>query len=65
MADSSGKDTLLCGRDFTKQDLWVVKETVRRFPRLSQTELAHTICENLQWVAPNGNHKVESCRQLL
>lgn len=65
MADSSGKDTLLCGRDFTEQDLWVVKETVRRFPRLSQTELAHTICENLQWVAPNGNNKVDSCRLLL
>lgn len=66
MADISNNDSiLLFGRDFTAQDLWIVTETVRRFPRLSQTELAHTICENLQWVTPNGRNKIESCIQLL
>lgn len=64
--DAKIQDTiLLFGRDFTELDFWIVKETVRRFPRLSQTELAHTICENLQWFAPNGNNKVNSCMQLL
>ncbi|WP_028309560.1 DUF4338 domain-containing protein [Desulfitibacter alkalitolerans] len=57
--------TLLFGREFTTLDLWIVTETVHRFPNLSQTELANTICENLQWVAPNGRNKVESCIQLL
>ncbi|MBS4020883.1 MAG: DUF4338 domain-containing protein [Dethiobacter sp.] len=72
MTDTLNKDTskkhntiFLFGRDFTELDLWIVKETVRRFPRLSQKELAHTICENLQWFAPNGNNKVDSCVQLL
>jgi len=71
MTDVSKKDAkiqdtlLLFGRDFTELDLWIVKETVRRFPRLTQTELANTICENLQWFAPNGNNKVDSCMQLL
>ncbi|MBS4008401.1 MAG: DUF4338 domain-containing protein [Clostridium sp.] len=66
MADTSNKNTiLLFGRDFTELDLWIVKETVRRYPRLSQNELAHTICENLKWFAPNGNNKVDSCIQLL
>ncbi|MBS3947465.1 MAG: hypothetical protein KGZ57_04020, partial [Dethiobacter sp.] len=66
MSEASKKETiLLFGREFTEVDLWIVKEVVRRYPRLSQEELAHTICENLRWVAPNGNDKVESCRQLL
>jgi hypothetical protein len=66
MSDISNKDTvLLCGRDFTTQDLWVVTETARRFPKISLTELAHTICENLGWVTPNGRNKIESCIQLL
>jgi hypothetical protein len=66
MSDTLNNDTtLLFGRDFTEHDLWVVTETVRRFPKLSLTELAHTICENLGWVTPNGRNKVESCIQLL
>jgi hypothetical protein len=66
MAETSKQETiLLFGRDFTEEDLWIVKEIVRRYPRLSREELVHTICENLQWFAPNGNDKVESCRQLL
>jgi hypothetical protein len=63
--DRDNETILLFGRDFTALDLWVVTETVRRFPKLSQTELAHTICENLKWVAPNGRNKVASCLQLL
>jgi hypothetical protein len=66
MADTTSDETvLLFGRDFTALDLWIVTETVRRFPKLSQTELANTICENLKWVAPNGHNKVHSCIQLL
>ncbi|MBS4032662.1 MAG: DUF4338 domain-containing protein [Clostridiales bacterium] len=66
MAENKDNATvLLFGREFTALDLWIVTETVRRFPKLSRTELANTICENLQWVAPNGRNKVESCIQLL
>jgi hypothetical protein len=49
MAEDSDNETiLLFGRDFTALDLWIVTETVRRFPKLSQTELANTIYENLR-----------------
>lgn len=65
MSGTSNDIILLFGRDFTDEDLWIIKETVHRFPKLSQTELAHTICENLNWVTPNGRNKVESCIQLL
>lgn len=66
MDRTPNKDTiLLYGRDFTAQDLWIVTETVRRFPKLSRRELAQTLCENLSWVTPNGRNKIKSCMQLL
>lgn len=56
---------LLCGRKFTAQEIEDILETVRMFPLLSQQELGLTICENLNWVAPNGRYKIDACRQLL
>ncbi|MDK2897373.1 MAG: hypothetical protein PWP04_1493 [Candidatus Atribacteria bacterium] len=38
---------------------------VRMFPKLSRAELAKTICENLAWVTPTGQHKLDSCTKLL
>ena len=66
MADrSDGTTELLCGRMFTIQELQEIQDIIRLFPKLSQTELAKTICEMLSWVAPNGKYKLESCRELL
>ncbi|MEX1029767.1 MAG: DUF4338 domain-containing protein [Paenibacillaceae bacterium] len=66
MADHIETQTeLLCGRVFTQQELQEIQDIIRLFPRLSQTELAKTICEMLSWVAPNGKYKLESCRELL
>jgi len=66
MTDTSKNETiLLFGRYFTEEDFWVVKETIRRFPKLSRQELTNTICENLEWFAPNGKYKVDACRKLL
>lgn len=56
---------LICGRKFTTEEFQQIKEIIRLFPRLSQTELALTICETLSWFAPNGKYKLESCRELL
>ena len=56
---------LLCGREFTFQELEDIRETVRMFSSLSRKELAYTICEHLEWVSPNGRYKVEACGQLL
>lgn len=56
---------LLCGRIFTKQELEDIKYIVRQFPHLSRNELAKTICEGLDWVAPNGKYKKEACLGLL
>ena len=47
------------------EDLALIQGTVRQFRRLSRTELAATICENLPWKAPNGKLKIQACRLLL
>ena len=56
---------LLSGRYFTVQELNEIKEMVDMFPKLSLKELAKTICENLDWVTPAGQHKIDSCTKLL
>ncbi len=52
-------------REFTDGDLALVIDTVKRFGKLGFSEVIATICENLAWKAPNGQLKVNSCRQLL
>jgi len=64
MADAREETILMCGRDFTQEDLWVVRQTVRIFHRLSRHELAQTVCEHLEWVSPNGRNKLKSCLEL-
>ncbi len=58
-------DTTFSGRRFTREQLAQVQETTVRFPQLSRNELAHTLCEHLNWKTPNGKNKVESCLILL
>lgn len=57
--------TTFSGRRFTRNQLAQVQQTVQQFPNLSRSELAHTLCEHLNWKTPNGKNKVESCLTLL
>ena len=57
--------TTFSGRRFTRKQLAQVQETIERFPKLSRTELARTLCEHLNWKTLNGKDKVESCLTLL
>lgn len=59
------EEILLNGRIFLREELEHIQEVIRLFPRLSQKELAHTLCETLSWYGPNGKPKLESCRELL
>lgn len=59
------EEMLLNGRRFKREELEHIQEVIRLFPRLSQKELAHTLCETLSWYGPNGKPKLESCRELL
>lgn len=54
-----------CGRVLTASELNLVRQIIADFPRLSQAELAYTICELLDWRRPNGKLKNPECVEWL
>lgn len=54
-----------CGRTFTKQEIEEIAETVKAFPKLSQTTLTETLCEHLGWFTATGRYKKDACLKLL
>lgn len=59
------KSTTFCGKRFTRKQIATIQQTVHTFSALSRRELAHTICEHLQWHTPNGENKIQSCLSTL
>ena len=53
------------GRIFSSEDISLIESTVLLYPRLSQRELASTICELIGWVTPNGKPKYVQCMKFL
>jgi hypothetical protein len=53
------------GRNFTSEDIELIKWTRKRYPQLSRTELAKTICEFLGWFTPAGKAKTPQCLSFL
>ncbi|MCP4691382.1 MAG: DUF4338 domain-containing protein [Desulfobacterales bacterium] len=54
-----------CGREFTTEDVSLIKEVVETCSGLSRLELAQTVCELLEWKRPGGGLKARECRDLL
>jgi hypothetical protein len=54
-----------CGREFTTEDVSLVQEVVETCAGLSRLELAHTVCELLEWKRPGGGLKARECRDFL
>lgn len=54
-----------CGREFTPQELSLIREVVETCAGISRTELSHTVCELLEWRRPNGGLKSRECLNLL
>ena len=50
-----------CGRELRAEELDLIRQITREFSALSLTELAHTICELLEWRRPNGGLKSREC----
>lgn len=50
-----------CGRELKPEELDLIRQITRDFPTLSLTELAHTVCELLEWRRPNGGLKSREC----
>lgn len=56
-----GGGLTFCGRELKAEELDVIRQITREFSTLSVTELAHTVCELLQWRRPNGGLKSREC----
>lgn len=54
-----------CGREFTAEEVSLIQEVVGTCAGISRTELAHTICELLEWKRAGGGLKATECRELL
>lgn len=54
-----------CGREISDQELDLILLTVKMFQKLSQRNLAETICEHLGWYTASGSYKQEACLKLL
>lgn len=59
------KNQRFCGREFTREDLFLIQEVVETCAGISRTELAHTVCELLDWRRVNGGLKARECVDLL
>lgn len=53
------------GKSFTSEDIELIKWTRKRYPQLSRSELARTICEFLGWNTPSGTPKRPQCIEFL
>ncbi len=54
-----------CGRELKPEELELIRQVTRDFSTLSLTELAHTVCELLEWRRPNGGLKSPECYDFL
>jgi hypothetical protein len=54
-----------CGREFTAKEVSLIQEVVETCAGISRFELAHTVCELLEWKRPGGGLKARECRDLL
>ena len=59
------KPQTFCGRNFSTEDLLMIQEVVTTCGSISRYELAHTICELLEWTRPGGGLKARECKDLL
>ena len=50
-----------CGRELQPEEFDLIRQITREFSTLSVTELAHTLCELLEWRRPNGGLKSREC----
>lgn len=54
-----------CGRQFSSAELQLICAVIKRCAGLSRMELAHTVCELLQWQRSAGGLKARECREFL
>jgi hypothetical protein len=56
-----GGGLCFCGAELSAEQFQLIRQTTRDCQGLALTELAHTVCELLEWKRPNGNPKSREC----
>jgi hypothetical protein len=51
-----------CGREFTEDEIELIRQLLAGRPRLSRAGLSRAVCEQLTWRRPDGRLKEMSCR---
>ena len=51
--------------EISAEDIAYIRSFVKRYPRLSRTEVIYTLCEHLQWLTPAGGPKYDAGIKLL
>jgi Domain of unknown function (DUF4338) len=51
-----------CGREFTNDDLRTIVRMIEQDPQLKRAPLSRRVCEQLNWVRPDGSLKDMTCR---
>jgi len=60
------KQQAFCGRKFTNKDISLIQDIIATCGcGISRRELAHTVCELLEWKRPNGKLKARECIDFL
>lgn len=59
------KSEKFCGRNFSTDELMMIREVVTTCDGISRAELAYTVCELLDWKRPRGGLKSRECKDLL
>ncbi len=54
-----------CGRKFINEDISLIQDIIATCGGISRRELAHTVCELLEWKRPNGKLKTRECVEFL
>jgi len=54
-----------CGREFSADEVSLIQEVIETCAGISRLELAHTVCELLEWKRPGGGLKARECRDFL
>jgi Domain of unknown function (DUF4338) len=56
-----GQELSFCGRPLRSDEFELIRQITLDFRQLPLTELAHTVCELLDWKRPNGGLKSREC----
>ena len=59
------KRQTFCGREFISEEISLIQEVVGTCGGISRRELAHTLCELLEWKRPNDRLKARECSDFL